>query len=646
MGMREDFEQFKRDESANKSAAMDAQAFKEYKSEMLGGSLIDPIARGSSFNLNDEISGAIGGAYRSVMPELMGGNDLSFIENYGNIRDPIRERTDAYGAAYPGRALGGEIGGAVLGGGLGFSNYLRGKTGAELANASMKVGGLEGGIQGYGASDGGLDDIMSTAKGAAMGGLAGAAMPLALQGMKGAGSWLWDKLPFDRMRKNAPAQFVKDTMEAGGETEFDVIQRANKMGPNATFMETADTGIPMGQAVLGEQPGLIRTAREGLSNRIEGSTDRVASTVESLTGRRPPVISEIRALAANRLTDSNAEYSQFSNIVPDFDDTLDGLMKRPAMKTAWAKAKTLAANRGEELPELFEEVDGKLVSTGQYPDFKAWDYMKSGLWDAEQAAKQTDGYASKSSRAIGGIRRELTNRLDELYPDYKQARDSWGIPSQRMEMIERGEDFFKMKPNEFIEEVGNLSPSEKTDFITGAWESIQERMGRPQEGFKSAYSWLNSKNNKAKMRALFPDGDEGDDMAARLRQSIEDEGRLRDANNKVVENSQTFQRQAARDSLRGTGIGIDELVSNPISSIGRTASNSINRMPKDRVQELGRKLFEPGGTQDVFDWVNQLAIPMSQRNNLRGSAIRGFDTATPYGLGAIPAIIDPFMRDR
>lgn len=619
------------------------------KSNELGGSIIDPIARGSSFNLNDEISGAVGGAYQSIMPESMGGNQSPFLENYGNIRDDIRERTKAYATAYPGRAFGGEMAGAMLGGGAGFSNFLRGKTGVELAKAGAAVGAAEGGIQGFGASEN--ESPFSVASdigtGMAMGGLAGGVMPLAIGAMKKGGGWLFDKLPFDSVQDSRAARFVKDMMEEGGETQRQVLERERRMvdaGADPTFTETANTGIPMAQGVIAEKPGLRAVGVENISNRMKGAPNRVADVVDETLDFRPPRIDEVDRLATKAMADSGPLYAKMAHAVPDFDDTLQDLFQRDAIKKAWPEAKALASNEGRDLPELFTMNDaGEWISTGKIPDFKSWDYIKRALYRVEDQAS-TNAFGKKDSftRSIANVRNKLVSHLDDQYPDYASARTAWGGPASAAELVNRGQRMFKMNTQDAIAEIKRLTADEKKYFMTGVWSEIQEKMGKPAgEGFVSAYSFLRSDNVKKKLRALLPEGDIGDKKMEKLYQSLKNEWRLKDANNKVVENSQTSARQSAHRKLQGTGPGLSDVTESPLRSMYGAASKAMNRMPQKQIGELGNLLMKPGGTQDVFDFVNQLAIPMSQRENLRGSAIRGFDAFAPFGMAGGSAMIHP-----
>lgn len=638
----DDLKRFKAEEVATATnPQQDLERFKGYEGR---GNMLDAIAREMSFGFNDEFGGAATAGYQELMPESMGGNDLSFGENYTAARDDIRGRAENYRAGNPwsdllGSLIGGGAGGAMVGGPL-----LIGKTGLELIKTGIRVGGLEGAAQTYGnlkGDEGALGTGMKMAEGAAYGGLAGAAAPILGDKLKDFGRWAWDKSNFDTMTHSRPAQFIKDLI--GNDNDANIVNRAAELGPDSTFVEAMNSGVTAAHAALQRSPKLFQYAEEGISNRLKGATGRVARVVEGLTGQPPPQIDEIARLSASRATNSNPQYAQFENLVPEYNEGLDALLKRPSMVAAWKRAKALAKEKGDELPELFEEIDGELVSLGEYPNFKAWDYMKSALWDVEQGAYK-DFKPTRLSSAFGNTRRELTRLLDDINPNYAAARESWGIPSQDMDMIDMGRTMFNGKTNEVVEEIRNMSPRDKSNYLTGVWEEIQERMGRGEEGMVGTYKFLNTENTRKKLRALFPAGEVGDANMLELSRAIDAEKRLRELHNKVIAGSQTGNKQAAERMLDRTSPGVKDIVSHPIEE---TARGIFGDKAMPDLTELGKRMFKPGGTQETLDWVNQIGLPLSQRNQMLGGAGTFFSNMRPFvtgAAGALPGATHPLDR--
>lgn len=622
-------------EAHKSSVANEQAAFNKHRQEQMEGTIWDSMARGASFGLNDEVGGALYAGANSLAGLAGYGNDKGFSENYKSERDRINRYADQYAERNPLASMGAEMGGAMTTGGMGAANYLRGKTGAALAGAGGRVGLLEGMVQGLGMSDKNTasEAIRDVSIGGMMGGIGGAAIPAALHGMKNMGRKAYDMLPFDKWGKSSASNFIKKLRDGSGQSDQDMIDYASKLGENSTFAEAFKNGVPAAQGVLSRTPQALSYAQEGVSSRLAGATERVGNVVHSIMGRPLSDIDELKRLDADRFARSNPEYQKFASKVLPYDDKLDDLLQRPSMKAAWKKAQKNARERGEPLPELFDEVDGKLVTTGEYPDFRAWDYMKRALWDVEQKAYK--GANKEFGRLAGSTRRALTQRLDELEPDYKNARDLWAEPSRKMDMINEGRTIFDSRTADVVEDLKLMTDGEKADYMTGVWSEIQEKMGKGEEGFVGTYKFLNTGNTKKKLRALFPDGDEGDYKIEALMDQINAEKRLREIHNKVLEGSQTQPRKAAADMLGESAIGLDDIYQSGGAGVLMGGLKQASRMSDNNVNELARHMFAQGGTQNTIDWVNQLAIPYSQRTAIRRGMKDIYEKYSPFVAGGI-----------
>lgn len=605
---------------------------------------LSPVAKGMSFGFNDEFAGLVGAGVNSLGNLVGMGNEKSLMDNYRMHRDAVRKQVNDFTEVNPKSSMALEGVGALGTGMYGGAKYLAGKAGGMLYGDAMRLGGMEGLTQSYGELTGDEPPFEAASKmgqGFSIGSIAGGSMPMIGAGMKTAAKYGYNKITGSDLMRNRPAQFMKDLIEGGGDSQQAILDRSARLDADSTFTEAAESGVTAGQAVLSRNPELIPVARRGIADRIKGSTARVMDVVHDLTGHRPPSIEETRRLAQKRIDDSAPEYAKFSNSIPEYRDDLGKLMERPSMVKAWKQAQQLAREKGDELPELFENIDGKMVSTGEYPDFRAWDYMKQTLWDVEQSLYRKG--ANKQASAIGDTRHQLTNILDDIEPNYKAAREAWGTPSQAMELIEQGQRFFKDESSVVIDDLHNMTQRDKTNYLTGMWDAAVEKMGKPQEGFKSSYSFWDTTNVKRKLRALFPDGEEGEAMLSRLQQRIDAENRLRDVNNKVLENSQTYPKKAALDKLNKTRAGVMDWMTSPINTLQTTARNALDPKMPD-LGELGHVMFGRGGTRDTIDWINQVGMSPSEVSIGMGRVEGLSDIFSQYATGGAGAMSEQIRQ--
>lgn len=103
------------------------------------------------------------------------------------------------------------------------------------------------------------------------------------------------------------------------------------------------------------------------------------------------------------------------------------LMSRPSIKAAIAKAKQIAAEEGVEI--------------GEAGSVKGLHYIKKALDDALDSAQQT-GIGNAQKSAITKTREQLLDVIDDLSPDYAQARKVFADMSKPINKMEVGQRLY------------------------------------------------------------------------------------------------------------------------------------------------------------------------------------------------------------
>ena len=123
-----------------------------------------------------------------------------------------------------------------------------------------------------------------------------------------------------------------------------------------------------------------------------------------------------------------------------WNDELANLMTRPAMREAWTRAQQIAANEGHTLPQIISVAQDGTVTINRVPDMRAIDYIKRGLDDVVQGARnQTTGrIETDAGRGVDRLRREFLGIVDGLNPDYAAARAQFASDSPGVTAITQG----------------------------------------------------------------------------------------------------------------------------------------------------------------------------------------------------------------
>lgn len=381
---------------------------------------------------------------------------------------------------------------------------------------------------------------LDTAAVGALGGTLGAAGAKSISlALKGAGA-LWRGLVSNPQQK-ASREAVERLTEALRADGIDPREFLEKAGRMAT-----DTGKPVTLAdMVGDDVAAVNTRKlfreametaegperaalaRGVHERTMGQRERVLEDLSGTMGTsKVPRSEAFEVLAKEKQAAADPLYkAAFANDRPILDENIVDLFNRPAMQTAFKEMMKDAANRGEKIPTMVWAGDAEppaMLVTGEFkegvpiiytPTIKMLDSIKKKLYDVEQAA-HTPGIAgtpksTESSRAITGVRRELTKILDEdvAPPEYKQARKIWGDYAEMEQSFKNGIDIFKHDPAAIGKILKESSPAERDAFASGIFAQINEMSSK--EGLDWAgNNLLRDTRKMAQLRAAFGPGEE------------------------------------------------------------------------------------------------------------------------------------------
>ena len=190
-------------------------------------------------------------------------------------------------------------------------------------------------------------------------------------------------------------------------------------------------------------------------------------------------------------------YTQANERLVPADATLNDLFRRPAMRSAIARARKLAENAGEELV-IGRDIPARQVETGvvdaagraitRETAMQAAQYTGKGLHYVKLALDDlindpSAGIGNNERAAIVGIKRQYLDWLDKAIPEYGQAREGYAAASRPINRMELVQDIRRRAAAPTPDFAGNsvLSPAKWGRLVTSRADEIGKTLDPAQQ---------------------------------------------------------------------------------------------------------------------------------------------------------------------
>lgn len=194
-----------------------------------------------------------------------------------------------------------------------------------------------------------------------------------------------------------------------------------------------------------------------------------ASPQQAGTGARTGANAILDRIAEDKATASRPWYQKALQVAIDpTDENLQRLADTPAFKSAWERAKRIAANEGTDLGDSANNM-------------RALHYVKLGLDDLIERGG-TEGVGATEKRAIIGVKDRLLKFMDVASNDYARARSIYGHYMPTLKASREGM-------------IGELADLANTDLNTAA---------------RRVFNANNSPEDIARLRSMFYRYDQGE----------------------------------------------------------------------------------------------------------------------------------------
>lgn len=565
------------------------------------------------------------------------------------IASPVLEGVG--GAVAPLGVLGAASKGVGLGGKIAYG-----------AGAGAGIGSVQGA---FSSKD--WTDVPQTAKDAGVGaivnGAVGGALPVVGKvvgaGYNAAANAIRGKV--DGMSRAAGAHLV-NAVEADGPAA--VQARLRELGPDATLADA-------GPALLGKAQGASLNSDEGrsvlqgaLTARNEGTNARIQSDVNRALGPAEDPQTATKNIRLIREEHDARNYpAALDNappvkIAPVMTDLIDrigqtpvGSMEHKALtnlqnmltKTrreplldseGFPQYDRLGNERWKKVPESHDDADILHKVKGELDNVIEYDAPGLGV---------PAGALTRQQGSLKQMRFAINDALEKQVPGYAAANRQSAALARRMEAVDLGTRYLgngktTASPGRFSEEFGRLEPGEKIAFAKGSRGNIERVLGTKANDLQALRGELQGEGgwNTAKIATVH-----GQPAADELVNSVDRNLKFRDTHNKVVENSQTAQRQSARDAMKPVPPGEVPLINPNMTAIGAVMAggkkalnatyNAVRPDVTRRYGEVARALTEQGAARDA-----RLMSIVNAIGNRQGNAAAA---ATAGNIGSIVAAI-------
>ena len=517
---------------------------------------------------------------------LLGDYDATVADIRSNIKDFRREN--------PATALGLELGGGLLTGGLGAARA----AGTTLGREALKrygttgfgagVGATEGAIAGVGAGE----DLGSRVTGGLIGGTFGGALGGAIPSVINVGKGVVNRfsLPFrgDKAVQAASDKKIVQGIERSDSTVEDVADQITGT-PNAMIADVGTGTQRLTRGAAGASGEGAEIAQKNLDERMLGLGDEIADDINKVFDVNKSSMDVLDDIANKQKANANVDYDNAFNLdgkpVTVSSDKVKPFLGLPAFDEAIDQARSLAKLEGFDLPQNIGVDDLSI---------KELHYIKMGLDEVLGLGKRG---ASKTSigrgveRALKQKRSEFVKLIDDASPkidgksSYEIARNKFAGDARIREAVEEGGNFLRAKPEEIDRTISKLSDSEKQGYLVGVADAIKNSVDSAPDMANVATRIFGTPKKRKQLEALFPSKTAFEQFEKRMKTRI-NQVKTRST---VNVGSRTAPMQQDIDDVANIPTGIFG-----IGSIRDLAGKALNmtRTPEAVASRLARDLTE------------------------------------------------------
>ena len=288
-----------------------------------------------------------------------------------------------------------------------------------------------------------------------------------------------------------------------------LMQAGQQNGVPTTLADLGPNMQMLGGSVS-RQPGAARDIAVNFTqDRQLGQGERIQDAIgRDLGPTNSDLYTASDALMQQAKTAAAPLYDAFHALPARTNDAVDELLKTPAGKSALANARTIALNDRVDPNKLGitlnDQGEPALTKT---PSPQTLDYVKQALDDSlEQYRNPMTGKLNLTpmGRSINGVRADLVNQMDTLYPnDYAAARQAYAGPAQLRDALWDGKNAVNQSAAQINQRLQNMSDPEKDQYALGFRSALSDGLNRMGDSTDKVKAIIGTPQKRAALQQVF-----------------------------------------------------------------------------------------------------------------------------------------------
>ena len=394
-------------------------------------------------------------------------------------------------------------------------------------------------------------------------------------------------------------------------------------------------------------PDAFTTAKQYLQPRGLGQVDRLKQAIDTNLAPLTDVAARGKQLLQAGNTEASPYYEMSKSVAAPVDDELAAMLRTRSGQDALSRARSIMEDNGLDPmgKRVFFDKDG-LIQVERKPAFETLDYIKKGF-DAkiEDARNPVTGAldleGNPQVRALNNLKNRLVGKLDQINPNYAQARATYAKFAQRKDALDIGYRLSKMLPRDADMFVSRLTPETMPEAQRGFGTDLAdqaEKLRFTRNPYEAIYG---SPAQQQRVGTMFPQG------ADKFRRIYDREQDMAGTMQEVLGGSQTAMRQGM-DGAFGNGLtGPLEMVGTMSGAPGAAtlatraasffASKGADKMKQATAEKMAPVLFANTADNNALGLIEQLLKNQTRRTNAASKATR---RAGLFGAALVPATVN------
>ncbi len=517
-------------------------------------------------------------------------------------------------------------------------------TGAAKLPGIVRAIGSGAGI-GAATAAGESDNITpgEIAQGAAIGGATGAVLQPIIAGVTALAKPVIRKVqdainPGDAAMRNVAGSVQRDVQAGTAGMELSQFATAKGAGvPVANADIGGETTRALARSAANTSPEARAVLTEFANDRFQGQGDRATEFVRGIIGAKGDIgaMSEQIQNAARKSNAPAYKTAYDAGDKPVWSPLLERLSAAPEVQAAmlgaekkWASWQVIDGFGAMNPPARV--ANGGLLKIGgggleTFPNIQYWDYVSRDLRGLAQSAK-TQGNREDAAR-YGGLAKLVTDELDKIVPQYRDARVGAAGFFGAENALEAGQNFLSKSVdiNDANRALAKMSPQDRDMFKFGFAGSLLSRISQVSDRADLAKKIGDDKDARQRIALAL-----GLNDGRKLMAFVDAEGVMSKFKS-AIEGNSTTARQLVELGLAGGTLGYGEFNNDPTAMAKAALVYGLARGNRAINENVAKKVAEALTSDDPRLLLKGIEL-ISKDKNL-GSAFR--ELATKFAVRPI-----------